>query len=501
MGGSSELGDLATVSAGHGTRPDAAAAAATRPRFGPGTVAALLLVTAAVKLALAIAFPGFGTGDDTEVLLSAFRAATGLPYEAWNIRSLFLPELVVAPFLALASFLGVGSTDGLRVAAVLPFVLLSTASLALLHRIALRMTGSRAAALLAASLYAVHWIPLGYASTTFPRTASTTAVLAAFLLLLSRRGSPVPPAAAGACLALAATVRYSEVVFLPAAAAVLLLSDGRAGREKLRGLFALASGFAATGLLTMGLFDAVRTGRPFSSLLAFGSHALLERQYSSLEPVQPSWWYLWRLPKWFPLPLVPLAVLGERKLRAPLAVMLLVPLGLLSLVPHKELRYLQGLIPFVCLLVAAGAAQLFSKGRKRTAVALLAASLPWLSFGITFLARKSTAAVEASRLLAKEPGIGTVALSQSWAYGGNLYFPAVSVRDLPVEPANEDLDAVVPGTDRVCLWADVVERSPGLAERLGEHGFTRAATVRSGTSRPVALFARRPAAARAPAAP
>lgn len=488
------------MSAGQGARPDGATPPQEGPGAWPGPLVALLLVTAAVKLALAVAFPGFGTGDDTEVLLSAFHAAFGLPYEAWSIRSLLLPELVVAPFLALASLLGVGSTDGLRVAAVLPFVLLSTASLALLHRIALRLTGSRAMALLAASLYAAHWIPLGYASTTFPRTASTTAVLAAFLLLLSRRASPVPPAAAGACLALAATVRYSEVVFLPAAVAVVLLSDGP-GREKLRGLLALTAGFAATGLLSMGLYDALRTGRPFSSLLAFASYTLLERQSSSLEPVQPLWWYLWRLPKWFPLPLVPLAVYGERKLRAPLAVMLLVPLGLLALVPHKELRYLQGLIPFACLLVAAGAAQLFSKGRRKTAVVLVAASVPWLTGGITFLARKSTAAVETSRLLAKEPGIATVALSQSWAYGGNLYFPSVSVRELPVAPADEDLDAVVPGADRVCLWADVVERSPGLAERLGGHGFFRAATVRAGRSRPVALFARRPPVTPPPAAP
>jgi len=448
----------------------------------------LLLVTAVVKVALAVAFFGFGTGDDTEVVLSAFHAAFGLPYEAWSIRSLVLPELVVAPFLRLASFAGVGSTDGLRVAAVLPFVILSTASLGLLHRIALRTTGSRAAALLAASLYAVHWIPLGYASTTFPRTASTTCLLAAFLLLLSRRASPVPAAGAGACLALAATVRYSEVVFLPAAAVAVFLSDEPLQR-RVRRLLALASGFAATTLLSIGLFDALRTGRPFSSLVAFGTYTLLERKASSLEPVQPLWWYLWRVPKWFPLPLVPLAFLGGKGLRGPAAAMLLVPLGLLSLVPHKELRYLQGLIPFGCLLVACGAWRLFSTGRRKTAVALLAASLPWLSGGITFLARSSMAAVEASRLLARQPGIETVALSQSWAYGGNLYLPAVAVRDLPVEPSVEELARAAPGADRICLWEDVVARSPDLSAWLRERGYSRAATIRSGASRPVALFA------------
>lgn len=452
-------------------------------------LAALLAVTASVKLALAVVFFGFGTGDDTEVVLSAFHAAFGLPYDAWSIRSLVLPELVVAPFLELASLLGVRSTDGLRVAAAVPFVLLSTVSLALLHRIAFRMTSSRAVALVAASLYAVHWIPLGYASTTFPRTASTTCILAAFLLLQSRGASLAPPAAAGAFLALAATVRYSEVVFLPAAAAAILLAEG-AGRGKARSLLALATGFLAMGLLSMGIYDGLRTGRPFSSLLAFGTYTLLERESSSLEPTQPLWWYLWRLPKWFPLPLVPFAFSGDRKVPSALAAMLLIPLILLSLVHHKELRYLQGVIPFLCLLVAVGAVHLYSLGHRKATVALLAVSLPWLAGGITFLGRKSMSAVEASRRIATERGVTTVALSQAWAYGVNLYFPGIVVRDLPAEPSVEGLSAVVPGSDRVCLWADVVDGTPSLAAWLGEHGFARAETLRSGASRSVAVFAR-----------
>jgi len=480
-------------------RPDPEAGTPSGPTPGSGegsgaaALAALLAVTASVKLALAVVFFGFGTGDDTEVLLSAFHAAFGLPYEAWSIRSLALPELVVAPFLELASLLGVRSTDGLRVAAAVPFVLLSTASLALLHRIALRMTGSRAVALLAASLCAVHWIPLGYGSTTFPRTASTACLLAAFLLLQSRRASLALPAAAGAFLALAATVRYGEVVFLPAAAATILLAEGP-GREKARCLLALAAGFLATALVSMGVYDGLRTGRPFSSLLAFATFTLLERESSSLEAAQPLWWYLWRVPKWFPLPLVPFAFAGDRKVRGTLAAMILVPLGLLSLVHHKELRYLQGVIPFVCLLVAVGAVHLFSRGHRRTTIVLLVSSLPWLAGGLTFLARRSMAAVEASRLIAAEPGISTVALSQAWAYGLNLYLPrAVAVRDLSVEPALEELAEVAPGCDRVCLYADVVERSPELVVWLGERGYRPERTILSGSSRGVVIFAGAPA--------
>jgi hypothetical protein len=464
-----------------------------RPGNGAGSgfapLAALLAVTAFVKLTLGVVFFGFGTGDDTEVVLSAFHAAFGLPYDAWSIRSLVLPELVVAPFLELASLFGVTSTDGLRAAAAIPFVLLSTANLALLHRIAFRMTSSRAVALVAASLYAVHWIPLGYASTTFPRTASTTSILAAFLLLRSRGASLAPPAAAGALLALAATVRYGEVVFLPAAAASILLAEG-AGRGKARSLLALGTGFLATALLSMGIYDGLRTGRPFSSLLAFAAYTLLEPKSSSLEPTQPLWWYLWRLPKWFPLPLVPFAFFPGRKVPGALAAMVLVPLGLLSLIHHKELRYLQGVIPFLCLLVAVGAVHLYSLGHRKATVALLAASLPWLAGGITFLGRRSMAAVEASRRIATEPDVTAVALSQAWAYGVNLYFPGVVVRDLPVEPSVEDLSAVVPGSDRVCLWADVVDGRPELAAWLEEHGLARTGTLRSGASRSVAVFAR-----------
>jgi hypothetical protein len=462
-------------------------------RAGAGPLAGLLAFTAAIKLALAFVYSGFGTGDDTEIVLSAFHAAFSLPYDAWSIRSLVLPEVVVAPFLKLAFFLGVRSTDGLCFVAVIPFVLLSTANLALLHRIALRMTASRAVALLAASLYAFHWIPLGYASTTFPRTASTTCVLAAFLLLRSREASLLRPAVAGAFLALAATVRYSEVVFLAAAAGVILLVEGP-GRARSRALLGLASGFLATALLTMGVYDWVRSGRPFSSLLAFGTFTLLERTSSSLEPTQPLWWYLWRLPKWFPLPLVPFAFAGNRKVRGSLAAMLLIPLCLLSLIHHKELRYLQGVIPFLCLLVAVGAVHLLSLGHRKATIVLLVSSLPWLSGGLTFLARKSMAAVQAGRVIATEPGVSTVSLSQAWAYGLNLYLPrAIAVRDLSVKPSLEELPEVVPGCDRVCLYTDVVESSPELGLWLGERGYRPEQTVRSGSSRGVVIFARRTA--------
>jgi len=91
---------------------------AMQPRILRSLPLALLgvgMTVAAIQVYLAIRFFGFLTGDDVEVLLEASRRATGLDYQPWDVRNLFVPDVVVAPFV----FLG-----GLR-AAVIPFIALS----------------------------------------------------------------------------------------------------------------------------------------------------------------------------------------------------------------------------------------------------------------------------------------------------------------------------------------------------------------------------------------
>src|SRR5262249_62107521 len=60
---------------------------------------ALIAAVAAIQIFLAIRFYGFLTGDDVEVLQEAFRSARGWAYQPWEIRNLFVPDFLVAPFV------------------------------------------------------------------------------------------------------------------------------------------------------------------------------------------------------------------------------------------------------------------------------------------------------------------------------------------------------------------------------------------------------------------
>ena len=67
---------------------------------------------------------------------------------------------------------------------------------------------------MAAGLYALHWLPLGYGATTYPRTVAVTCLLGAALLACEEQVRPWPLLGAGSLVAVAFACRYSEVVFL-----------------------------------------------------------------------------------------------------------------------------------------------------------------------------------------------------------------------------------------------------------------------------------------------
>jgi hypothetical protein len=161
--------------------------------------AALVAVIAAAQLWLAHRYFGFLTGDEVEVLGEAFRRTRGFPYKPWEIRNLLVPDVIVAPFVWLASHLGFDDTGTLILAATLPFIALTAATVWLVYRFG---------GVLPALLVAAHWIPLGFGSTTYPRTLATCCVVAA-ALVVDRW-----PFAAGLLAGLAFADRFSEIVFV-----------------------------------------------------------------------------------------------------------------------------------------------------------------------------------------------------------------------------------------------------------------------------------------------
>jgi hypothetical protein len=101
----------------------------------------------------------------------------------------------------------------------------------------------------------------------------------------------------------------------------------------------------------IGLSDLLYWGHPFSSLVAAVDYSIVQQQSS--RGYQPPWEYLKIIPAWSTYVVVALAVMGSSR-RAPETWWLWVPIGILSLLPHKEGRYLLPVIPFLSIAAARG---------------------------------------------------------------------------------------------------------------------------------------------------
>jgi hypothetical protein len=479
-----------TVEERHGER--GAETGALRPRWLWLAALAALVV---LRSALGAAIPGFLTGDDVEILEQGFRRVFGLEVAVWEIRNTLLADLLVAPALTIAAVSGVEAPRWLCQAATAPFTLLSAVSVALLGRIVLAWSRDRAVAALAALLFALHWMPFGYAGTVYPRTASTTCVLGA-LALITLRPSAARSFGAGALAALAFAFRYSEAVFLPVVLAAALAP--RAGEEgssaRWRRAAAVVAGFAVGTAVFVGYHDLRVWGRPFASLAEFAHYTLVERRASSFESDQSWYWYLRRLPRWLDPAALVLVIVAIRRRALPMAwVAAGIPLVSLSIVHHKQLRYLQGVVPFVCALAAAGALHLWRSGRRRTAAALALASLLLSLAPLRFLTRKSAPAVAAATAMASDPGVRVVALEQAWAHGGRIFLgPRIEPRDLGYSPTASGLERAIDGTDRVALYARSLSGDPVLGSILVRRGFREESRYPGPPGRTVVVFERCP---------
>ena len=454
---------------------------------------AIIAAATLVRLGLGRVFFGFHTGDDVEILQAGFMRALGWPYRPWEIRNLFISDFLTAPAIALASALGVSSTRTLVWLASVPIVLLASFNVWLVYRLTARWLGSEPPALLAATLFAFHWLPLGYGSTVYPRTASTTCILLAAWVLWGRQGGKAwRPVLAGGFLAVAWAVRYSEAIFLLPLLALIWFQE-RDWRARLLGWGGLVAGFAAVSVLTVGLEDWLTWGKPFASLVAFARYTLLERRSSSLKTAQPWYWYLWHFPKWLTVPLLPF-LWRARKLEGAgaMSLFILLPVLVLSAIHQKQLRYLQGVMPFLIVLAVAGAWSYWRSGQRQLVAVLAVSSLLFGLTGLTFLNKKSMAAVVAAQQLAKSPApADSICLSQAWAYGTTIYLGTrASIRGLPSPLTGAALEDVLEECSVVALYREDYRRDPRIAELLRQYGFTASGRYEWGHSKPALVFRR-----------
>lgn len=438
----------------------------------------LMLATLAAKLFLALHYDGFLTGDDLEVVESGARYALGLPYHPWPLRCEFHPLVLVAPVLAVLR-LAPRPPNPLTVAwlAAFPTALASTLSIGLIFRLGtlLGLRGRVSAA--AAAFYALHWLPLGYGATPYPRPISTMLMLAA--LTLAADASRFCPLLGGALIGAAFAVRFSEAVLM----APFLLVALRTRRSASTIAFG-AAGFLLGAAVCAGGADALTWGRPFQSLAEY-----FRIMYGSSPPSYPHYekpwgWYVTSALQWVGPAGVLLAAfaLPAREARLPLALFGTTVLAF-SAINYKTYRYAQGAVPFLALLMAIGwerAAGSSKRWQRWAALALMVAAPAWgIERTVNLLRDKSMDAVQAGRWI-RERHPRAALLEQGWAYGGILVLgEEVAVRDLeprrPLALKKEDLEAI---SVAAFYEADLSAADRGLLFREGFHPAARFARYR-----------------------
>jgi len=462
---------------------------AAAPERSRALLAALLATTAALKVALAWAYPGFLSGDDLEIVLTAARRAVHLDYSPWPIRSLFHPLVLVLPVMKTGVAAGLASPRWLTLLAALPTAAFSTLSVWLAHRVARALGASEPTALTAAFLCATAAVPFAHGATPYPRSISSALLLAAFLLLVRGASEWRDPALAGVLVAAALAVRWSDGLAL-----VPLLGVSLASPRGRRRAAALAAGFAAGAVVFVGAFDALTWGAPFASLRAFVE--FLGQPHETFTP-RPAWWYVGMLLQWAGPVLVILcaAAAGDRRARRPLLVAAAM-MALLSPTPIKSLRYTIAANGFLAVGATFGWERLRNSrrpGRALAAACLFAAVPLCAERTLHILGTKTQSAVEAAQFLAsRRPAIRAVALEQAWAYGERLYLgDAVRIADvLPRRPLEPDVVIrAARGGDAVAVYA--ADSSEALRRELADEGFAPCGVFRSGASPAVEVHARR----------
>ena len=431
----------------------------------------LMAAAASAQFWIAWRFQGFLTGDEVEILAEAFRVATGAEYALWDIRNRFVAHFVAAPAVWISGLFS-GRPDPL--VATVPYIALTTITIAVVHRLALEWSGDRRAAHVAALVFALHWMPLGFGGTTYPRVVAM-ACIATAALLVARGGGVSAHVLAGALAGLAVADRFSEVIFL---VPLLIVARRRA--------VPVAAGALVSICLTVGLYDALTWGAPFASLRRFAEVTLVDVDFASRVKYQSPLWYLETLPRWCALTLLPV-FWRVRRLEPWLFVV--IPVALLSLVAHKELRYLLAVMPFLAVLAGMGVAAWW-RSHRVVAVVLLTLSLAWNLYGIRFVTRRSMPAVAAARYFDRHPSLRTLAIGQLWAYGDKLYIGS-DRRIIDIGTPPHSLAIALPQCDAAAVYESDITTQ--VNAELLRAGFQRTAVFAAPRARDVVVYEKVPA--------
>jgi hypothetical protein len=272
-------------------------------------------------------------------------------------------------------------------------------------------------------------------------------------------------------------------MFLAPAAATLGLQRRWGGSVLL-----LFSGVAAyVGLICLG--DWLYWGSPFYSGRHIIQFTLVDRLSS--RGYEPWHYYVSHVLAWSnPFAVAAVAVALARDGRRYAALWVGVPMLLLSLLPHKEPRYLLPILPFWSALAALGAWRAVEQCRVSPRKALLAVGLlTLLAVGLLveadrFRFRRSADAVRVMEFVAAQHP-KAVAFEESWNGGGWLYLGSAGLVDLQLRNAPDPKKSTAAVCqDRLVDWAALRNRreSESAIAVLKTCGFSEVTTAQLPTT-------------------
>jgi hypothetical protein len=383
-------------------------------------LAAMVVLSSLGKVLNASYYNGFCCGDDVEIHEMTFARLFGFDWPVWNIRNALYPLGVIYPAQAAASYLGVTAPETLIFVGRCVVVVFSAVSIVLTYGFAKRALGLQSVALAAAAVLSVNKLFSAYGSSELPGAVAAACLLAsAWCLQTESRPAFVLSAA---FMGAAASWRFSELPFV--AAGVVSLTARR------RLVHAVAFGGLAFGffLAFTGVADQLYWGEPLKSLRHIVDYTLVNRLSS--RGFQPFHFYFSAATRWADWVLVAFIAYGVVRSPLSLSAWFLVPLLVLSGLPHKEERYLVSAMPFAAILAGLGYWRLLDPTSKPArsmgaptwrAVVTMALAVALMLELDGFRFRRSEAAVHSARLIAALGSGRVVALEGSWRAGGRLY--------------------------------------------------------------------------------
>ena len=361
---------------------------------------------------------GFYYGDDVEIHTMTFSVLLHRDLGVWNLRSPFYPLAFVYPLQRLLRNSGFGDPFTLIAAGRFVVACFSLVNLWLVFRIGQRIFRSTPIALLSGYFLWLAHLQVRLGSSEEPRTVSTTFLLVSFFFLAARPGA-LGSALAGVALGIAASIRFSEGIFLVPLALLL----GWERRFRSLSIAVLAAGL--TSLLILGPGDRLYWPSMFFSLRNILDFTLVKGLSS--RGYEPFWQYLVITPVVTDLLFVALVLYSFRFVGARLVVWSVVPLLLLSLFPHKEERYLLPLLPFWALCAGAGFWRILQYSSRQAAGFRCYLAL-YLLAGVTLFEidgwrfRRFEGAVDVARALSQNSDVRDVAMQEAGTVtGATLY--------------------------------------------------------------------------------